>query len=731
MAFLFYIDGQLTDQPVNDTALATSIKRDSNLRALLVTQDVELAYAANSELAIGTISGYTYLKSLFDDAICNEASIVIYQQISPTQTRLYYSGVIKVPAIIIDLQRFVLSAKVEDNSFYSYINNNKSIQFNPRSTQTKSGQVITACQVYECDMFTPFTFTYGASFGNLFRGYRVSDMFRYVISCMTDNKVGFLSNYLESPPDGIHLFLFDGKALVDENTDPTMTISFNDLLNEIYKLKNVNFYIDASDQANPILRLENSEFFFADAKIIQFDDIKEMKVSSKTSNLYGTVKVGSEILQSGTGQPFNEGTSYYGWKQETYTPIGQCNIDQELNLVNQFAISSNMVSYQLIGAADSNLDTLFIVQMSDVDDVAHTAQAVGFDYFGQGLPRYYNLGINNVNKLQRHGTNFQAALTNTQQIGGDGFRASLGQELLLGTSQGTSAVKYPGFSFNFNQNAVALEPVEFADDFSGNNYDGNNNYSNAGINIGQYLCPADGNYTFGIRFNIDVVNLVSCTDTTVLATTPYQNIPADLSFYRDCNVYYGIAERVTIKCYQDASLTVLISQQETVFSTYVNGQYTIACGFGTLMTAGNVAVVSIDSYLFRAVVGNMISIGGSYYYFNGIIPNTWNTGCAIPNGSPIQVYLSEDSYFECNGTPDGAAVVASNNPSGFMIKQYTFNYPISDDDFELIKLTPIGLFPFQKDDVTLNGWIESMTRNDQTGLTQITLISQADATISN
>jgi len=57
MAFLFYIDNQLTDQPVNDTALITSIKRDNQLNALLITQDVELIYNGNNALNTGEVSG--------------------------------------------------------------------------------------------------------------------------------------------------------------------------------------------------------------------------------------------------------------------------------------------------------------------------------------------------------------------------------------------------------------------------------------------------------------------------------------------------------------------------------------------------------------------------------------------------------------------------------------------------------------------------------------------------
>ncbi len=66
--------------------------------------------------------------ALFESGVCNEATLRISDQVSPTQTILVYVGVIKVPDIRIDLQQQTLASKVVDNGFYSYINNNKSIE---------------------------------------------------------------------------------------------------------------------------------------------------------------------------------------------------------------------------------------------------------------------------------------------------------------------------------------------------------------------------------------------------------------------------------------------------------------------------------------------------------------------------------------------------------------------------------------------------------------------------
>ena len=99
MAFKFYIDGQLTDQPVNDTAVITSIIRDTTIKAVLVDQNIDLLWSANNDIQSGYISGFTYLKDKFDEGICGECSLAIYDEVSSSQTVLIYEGVIKTPSM--------------------------------------------------------------------------------------------------------------------------------------------------------------------------------------------------------------------------------------------------------------------------------------------------------------------------------------------------------------------------------------------------------------------------------------------------------------------------------------------------------------------------------------------------------------------------------------------------------------------------------------------------------
>lgn len=717
MAFLFYIDGQLTDQPVNDTELVTTIRRDSTLGALLVTQDVTLNYASINTLEPGTISGYAYLKSLLTDAICNEATVVITDQVSATETYEIYRGVIKVPNIEWDEQRGVIGSKIQDNSFYSYINNNKNIKFNLISTQTKSKEAIEPPPVYEVDMFNSISGANGSLIGSLFRGYRTYDVLKFLVPALSDNKITFESDYLRHliDDDFNELFLFDGAALVNENTDPVMAMDFQTLFSELFKARNVSFYIDMRDPETPILRIEDINFFFNESEVFRFDSIKDLQTTLKTTKLYGTVKIGSEYTIDGANPlfyPFPEAISYFGFKQETYTPLGQCNTDNELDLVNKFIISSNAINDQIVGVVDSNLEEIFMVECTDVDDTFLTANAAKYPGFNSAPPYFYNTWLRNNKRLEIHGSNFQSAVSNTQTISGDGFRAELGTEEIIGTSQPGLITSFPAYGIN-----VDYDPIIFVDEFSGNNYDGNGNYNNFS---GVYTVPSDGDYSYTANLELSIENCQFCSGVNVqVIASP--TVPAGT--YLNNNVYIGVGIRVWVEAFTDGTFTTIVDSSDTVVFTYLNGTRYISCNLSAALLSGNKIRVRTEAMSVRFVPSLFtlpaIALYGIYI----------NANCSIPQGLWMAIYAQPASYFTCNGTPSGQITLTDNNPNLYKVYQHEFKYDIGVADFQNIKNNPIGLFPFEKDGVVRNGWIEQMQHNDFTGETQVKLIT-SDAIIS-
>lgn len=733
MAFRFYIASQLTDQPVNNKDLITSILRDRNLNSLLVTQDVELIYNANLNLNPGEVSGFALIKNLFDTGTCQEAVIEIYDELSQSETVKIYTGVVKITQVSIDHQRQLLKFKIEDNNYYSYIKNNQNIEYNVQSIKTKNREDITPPQIYEVDVFSSASGVYGSSISEYCRGYRVYDVFRFLIAAISDNKIGFESVYLQQHPE---LFIFDGFSLINKNTDPTVKTSFNKLYSEIHKARNITFYVDSTNPNSPVLRLESPDSLYSSLQLLSFDDIKELTSRVITDKIYSVIKVGAQDNPGGAAAvyTFNSGTSYLGWMIENYTPLGQCNIDNEFNLVNEYGITSNDVNDQINGAVNSDVDKMFLIECENVDTVNFTANAIAYPSWVGTAVVLYNQGLNNPSKLLIHGSNYQTGLTNTLQIGSNGFQAALGQDTLIGqlgpAGDPLNAGIFPG---------LEQQPMVFADETTGNNYDGGANYDNI---LGYYDVPVDGIYSFVALMGMDFENFFTCTPQgngtfiTITGSPPGTSTPNGAYL---ATIGIGANIILRIRAYTDNTYTTLIQESFTQGDFFVSPQL-ITTSLTAFLPIGAAVIVSKRVYIGRYVQGNLTStstgqvfppIGNGNVSIDLLNSIGWNisvSNCSFQSSARPAVYARADSTFLCNGSPDGGGITIENDPRLYKDKEYEFSFNIPVKDWQNIKLNPTGMFRFEKDGVVRFGWIQSMRHNDFTGETQIKLITQ-DATI--
>jgi len=449
-----------------------------------------------------------------------------------------------------------------------------------------------------------------------------------------------------------------------------------------------------------------------------FDDILQMIEVIKTDNIYGTVKVGASDNVSGAfptpPYTFNAGTSYVGWVPEVYTPLGQCNTSNELNLVNDFGITSNDVYEQLIGAVTSDLDKLFLIECENVDLILFTATAVKYNSWIGTPYYYYNKGLNNPAKLNINGSNFQTGLTNTLEIGGNGFKAGIGSETLIGSYDPVSAVFVGGVG-------ALTQPILFTDETTGSNYDGGGNYDNT---TGIYVAPLNGLYSFAVNMPTDVVNTVHCTPNAQLNTgIQITNSPILTVGQIPTPVIRGFRVDIGIAIYTDNTLTTLISLQ--------NNTYRISSDqAGLAITVSDAINLTVGNAVISQVLVRAEAFAPAYFGNNGIFNDInilpgWSVSlynCGVGAAIPAMYALIE-STFSCNGSPDGGGVLIANDPLLYKNKEVQFNYNIGEADWASIKLNPIASFVFIKDQIIRSGWISEMKHNNWTGETQIKLIT--------
>jgi hypothetical protein len=727
MAFKFYLDGQLTDSPVNEFDLSTTIDRDNETEGILITQDVQLQYNGNNVLNPGEVSGYTVLLDAFDTGTCNELLIDIYDEVSDTLTLHVYQGVIKVPSIEVDLHRMIISTKVQDNSFYAYLSNNQSIDYNFVSPSSKNGVAITPAVQTDVNFFNPIDCQYNSL--KLRKGVNINDAFDFIVRALSDNKVSFYSFSLQQEPV---LFLFTGHALTLANSgdDSELITSFEQMMSELKKVRNVGYYIDRTNLDNPVLIIEDLDMIYGGNNFFEFTDIKELTATVNTDDIYASIKVGSKRLADGANPnyTFPESISYLGFREEVYVPLGQCNFDNELDLVNDYIISSNMISDQLYGALTENLEDVFMVECENYLGNWRAVQYPSWVGVGFGVGTcFYNKGLSNPTKLNVQNSNYQSATTNTLSTGTYGFRAEQGAEQISGSfDPGSGAYIGPVYG------GFDTQPVIFVDETSGPNYDGSGNYNNV---TGVYVAPVDGDYSFSSTIDFRIVGCDTCVGgvNLVVLSSPSSGLP--VGTYAVGTTKQQFNATLTIQVYSDNTLTVLLNQSSS-FATFAgDGTYSLSNNFVGYLATGNAVIVSLN------VDGGVYCYNLTNGIYNFSLPNPnirllnasgWVlqlqfSTCSFPLPYPT-CYSKATSYFECNGMPDGVLTFGSSDPKLFRSKAYEFEYHIDVTDFEVIKNNPTGLYKFEKDNIERFGWLDNMKRNDWTGMTTVKLITNNAAT---
>lgn len=671
MAFRFYLDGQLTDQPMNDTELSTSVRRDNNLSNLTITQDIEIEYNGNNGLNPGEISGYQYLYDKFFDPGCSEISIQIYEQIDTTNTVLFYVGIIKVPSIKIDLQRLIAKTKIQDNNYYSFINNNRNVPVDLAAEKSKSLDDITAINQYDCDLFNSVNGVYFSTVGEYFKGYKVYDAFDIIIRALSDNKVTFQSNFLANLTDVP--FIFSWGNLRNVNNYTSYNISFDTLFNEINKIYSLFYFFDTSDPLNPILRIEDYDSSFNGSTVYSFTDIKELDVSYDLSNYVSDIDVGSEFVTVGTAAnyPFTNDFLYDGWAIKNVYPEGQCNVNTKLDLVNKFCIHNNTIQDVVVMNTGEYKGEYFLIACDNVDDVNFTATAIQYDPFNAG-DTFYNFPFNNYNKLQRHSTKFTSNLGNFLNLGMELFRALRGtsnsDDVIYQGVGPASPYLMPNVGGVFSSLANNLEATN---ESTLGGFDMNNNYDTT---TWQYTAPLDGEYSFAMQLKVTITGLGSA-------------------------VAAGQYFKITVYLVGSTGPGAFITAPTQSLQFFANGTY--------------VCNVAANANLF---IGDTVS---AYYDVMYYYPLPFNQGDVA---NPRFCRVNFDSFFECIGSPDGSLIpyVGDANVRKYL---YEFEYDIPQNQFLQLKSVITQPVKFEKDGVTNVGWVDSIKRNDWTGMTTIKLIT--------
>jgi len=471
----FLLDDVQYDAPKGWEEIETTIKRDFQYNSVLANQDTDVDFS-------GEAYNYLYTK-LRTEGFCSKVKFEIRISSDDLTFRTLLRGNLFVSDIQFNERTCIATCKIEDNSYYAMINNNKSLATTLDSGLSKNGVAITVPPVYQVDFQNILTLAIARAD---VKCYRVYDAFEYLIKFMSDGRLQFASDYLQttsftSIDEGDPLgFGWKGLCITTGinirvgttvNDFSLSQFSFDDLFNEINRRIPLVMIVENPYSEYPTIRIENRDYQYTNANIFTATDVYEVISKVDTRNIFAKISVGSSVV---TDQGlFPEQIAFFGFGPEEYNVQGECNIDTTLELGTDWATSSNVIAQCLNGAQDydSNLFLIETEYLTSTTGITWNANNIGL--INPPVPQYFNTNLANNYILSRYRGGIPGNVVKYTGVKGDGeFQATNTSSYAVGV---LTAMDFPNVIFN-----------------NGGHYDGTN----------KFTAPITGVYTFNLQGSV-------------------------------------------------------------------------------------------------------------------------------------------------------------------------------------------------------------------------------------
>lgn len=652
--FRFYLNNTLVSDPINWMDFSETIERDDNIKGLLPKYEIKLRFNAG---------GYDVL---FNELISGGFCQLIELRIERKEGSAYiptFNGYIFLTECQFNLNKKIVDCEVEDNNYGARIFRNKSIKIYIDTDKTKNGEDLTLCDFTDTYFFTPSTGAYSATLRKCFE---VKDAFRTLIEFMTDNLVGFESDYL----DTINMTIISGNGIRVPASGLAPFVSFEDLFKEVNKKFPISFTMITGADGRPTIKIEDDAYFFNSTNSIQIDDIEDLRQSFNNEVLYSSVRFGSDTVDFDVSIHSFGYIRFLSFRDEEYFLQGSCNVDKVLDLYGDFICDSNIIEELFVtntsnDTYDANIFFIEESLASAVRTVSPTTLAA---------PYYYNASLTNKEVSARYNYNGSLALYLSGTI--VGFRASKTVTeywgAYLNAAGGITCPAPPDLrSLDSTQHVVT-----FTDDFTLPNYDTAGYYNGNDT----YTAGIAGEYVFESSIAYSPENVVGY-------------------FF---NMYY----KGVIQFRRYNSLNVLVQSDE---------------GQDPLLSTGFYS--SEGWHVMTHSVGWTLDIGDYVkvvFYFKYCPVN-----CLVNSSILMRVepYLNS-TWFRTLSAPTSGGVFQPENTTPYRASKFEFEYPLANDTYENLKLDLSKAIVFNyAPNTNKTGWLRKSQRIYATGQTKIELIS--------
>jgi hypothetical protein len=334
MPIQFIINGEQYEDPLNWDDFAIRLARDRSLNAVLVSYDVSLILGSDA---------YKYLNNLrLTNQYCEPLPVLIKYHCGSGGWYDLVRGYIFLTECRFNLSQCTVSVRIFDESFSSYIGNNRAVPFNTSADRSKELVPIPSVVPYGLTTFNPKTGLYG----RVVRGYKLFDVFESCVNFISNNKVklisSFLSNVIPGNDGDYNLFITSGASLRSTVIIP-FTTTFINLYESIRSKYNLGIGFQLIDGV-PHMLIERAEYFLQENTSTTIKEVEEITAYYQQQELFNRVQFGSTTYTSQFDSVIDNNLLSFpdiifrGFLDETFYVIGECNIDNVLDCFNDTPI---------------------------------------------------------------------------------------------------------------------------------------------------------------------------------------------------------------------------------------------------------------------------------------------------------------------------------------------------------------------------------------------------------
>jgi len=653
----FKLDGNIVDSPKNWEEVNTTIKRDPNVNLFLLYQEYNLEFAD---------SGHAYLSNLsVNDSFCTQVSVTIEVECNQ-QWSLIFDGFIFLSDCEFNERACTVNCKVNDKSFFSKINNNKSIKTSLEGAYTKNKEAITVTEQYDLDVYRVSD---GTTLIRTVPTCRVEEAFRYMVDFMTDNTVGFTSTSFGAGGTWEGLCITTGERLrgvvPNFTTGRWVQFSFIELFNEINNRIPIILLVE-NPFTTPVVRIETIDYLYDNTTVFTASDVYEVVTSYDNDKLYAIVKFGSPT--DDTFSDFPDDIDYFGYKSEEFHVLGNCNLDLTLDLSSDWVVSTNIIQRCAQTGVQDYDSNLFIIDSIYTDDF--NGRTTNDNFLNSVPARYhYNARLNNDNISQRYLPDIANSIASYYINSQEGQMYAY----LSGALAHTVLTNNEDF-----QQFIDVESYDF-----GNYYD---------TVTRTYTAAITGVYTFKAQV-------------TLLCGAGTGSIIGNL--FRMLLEHYD-ASNVLINAYD-------IHNSNLIF----NGVGYLRLG----PSPGSVVVKTLNNTAITMTAGDYLRMRILSW------PNSNGPGQPIFGGQVYSVLSgASNTFMQCVDTTITGGVFPDADPNDIKVQLHRFNYPMSQSQFDTILANPIGRIQFNMEGQSPRfGWIKELKYNHTNGVAEF-IVSTSKAT---